>query len=1171
MAGSERIALWRQTGAWWEMAPQTETERWIDAGGTVREATRQLPPVCDPRILPKRTPHAYTGDDLTVRMRPAKIRDETIGRACGLVHDPSPVAGRRAERSYVPLHVRSGYSFGGSVLLAEEIPRLAAAAGLPSVAIADSFALTGAFELATQCRLHGIKPLIAAAIELEEGGEIVLMARNRTGWRSLSRLISECGLGEPRLFPLANWDRLERHREGLICLTGGDVGPLDRMLVRGQWSEAGELVDRLIGLYGREGVTVEIDRAHLPWSIRAESRLRELAQSRGLRCAAGGAVTHRRRSHFPAQDVLACFKTLCRVDEVTGRKSLRDPSQVQVRQPPFRAFNAERFFKTAPEMQELYADAPELLEETLQIADSVDADVMPKMTQVPPLGPDPHAMLREAVFEGARQWHRRVSWDLRQRLEFELSRISELNYSAYFLTAWDMCRWARSEGILFSGRGSAVDSAVMYCLGISRIDAFRHSLLFDRFLPGDGSKKPDIDIDFEAKRRQDVHAYLIGKYGKDHVAGIAAIGTFRTRGIIREAGKALGMDDEAIGYAAKRLHGGVSPEGLLDALDRRPELRSLGISKERMQWVFKLATVLRDTPRAMGMHSSGVVISTDPLWDTVPVQSCAGGQGGVLDRIIQWDKRSAKRCFIKFDILCLRGQDVLSGTQSRMREEEPDFAVDEIDAEDPEIYTAMRSCQTVGIPQSASPAMTQAHARIRTQNLADASLVQAGIRPGVGGAVKLNQMISRRHGNETYRFTHPDFEPILGDTYGIIVFQEQVDMLLQRFAGLKAGEAEEIREKIHEKRHQSYGDAIRDRLFRLVVDRGYSEADAEQVCEYTAGFKGYGFAQGHALAFAEISARSIWCQQNCPGPYFAALLDAQPAGYYGPATLVNEARIRGLKILPPDVQVSGMNFQTEDAVSDTDPKIRVPRAAVRIDLGSISGVSRRVMEQIVAARPFRSLGDFVHRTRPARDELEQLILAGALDSLHPNRKSMLWGAEAAFAHARLASEPGSLAMPIMEPSLPAVEDFSPIEKALLERSVLGLDIDRHLMAWERERAASKGGLTAAEVRQRPDGARALVVGNPIRLRFPPTPSGKRVVFFDLEDESGLLNVTCFDRVYQKFGAAIVLSQYASVIGRVQIRDGYPVFMAEQVYSYRPVTARMAHGDLNLRVADFLVG
>lgn len=1170
MAGPETLAQWRLAGEWWEVAPQREVTRLRDQRGIVRDVTRDLPPLSDPSKL-KIKPHARDySEDIDLMRRPRKTRDETVGRACGYVRDPAPVPSRKSDEPHTLLHMLSGYSFGRSILLAEEIPRLAALAGMDAVAITDVMALTGAYELAKQCRIHSIKPLIGASIEIPEGGELVLLARTKAGWQSLSRLVSECHLDQPRLFPLATWDALERNCEDLICLTGGDVGPLDRMVARRDRSGADRLIQRLKRIYGKGSLWLEVDRAWLPWSRKVEQGLRELASRHGLRCVAGGAVTHRRRAHFPAQDALVCSQTLCCVDEVVGRKPRRDPGQPQAKLPPLRSLNAERFFRTAEELRELYADAPDLLKATREIARQIEPDIMPGMSDMPCKEADPNRALYHATYCGANRWHRRMTSTLKARLERELKCIFNLGYSPHFLAAHDMCQWARGKGVLFSGRGSAVDSAVMYCLGISRIDAYKHDLHFDRFLPEDGSKRPDIDIDFEAGRRQEVHDYLIGKYGKEHVAGVAAIASFRTRGIIREVGKALGMDKELIGFVAKRLHGSVMPESMLSAIEQRPELAKLNLSRERLLWIFKLAEMLSDTPRHMAMHSAGIVISKQPIRDIVPVQPCAGGQGGVMDRIIQWDKRSAKHSFIKFDVLCLRGQDVLSGTQARLRSKDPSYEVDAIDPNQPEIYRAMRNHQTVGIPQSASPAMTQAHARISTKTLEDASLVQAGIRPGVGGAVKMNTLIARRLGKEQYAFEHPDLERILGHTYGIIVFQEQVDQILQTFAGMSPDEAESIREKIHEKRHYDYGGSIKESLTKRMVENGYSPSVAELACEYVAGFKGYGFAQGHALAFAEISARSVYCQQNFPAQYFAALLDAQPAGYYGPQTLVNEARVRGLKVLPPCVQVSCHQIGVEDVVAEDDPKIKVPDGAIRIDLGSIAGTSFSLRERVVHERPYSSFADFVRRARPDRDELEQLISCGALDSLHPNRREMMWGAKAAYDYALLFSRSGRLPMHIPEPTLPECDDFSPEEKALMERAILGLDVERHLVSWERERVAAKGAITSAEARSLPDGSKALLVGNPIRLRFPPTPSGKRVCFFDLQDESGLMNVTCFDRVYRQYGAAIILNQYVSVRGRLQVRDGYPAFMADHVFPYLPVIADRARRDPGLKVADFLV-
>ncbi|MBX7132365.1 MAG: DNA polymerase III subunit alpha [Fimbriimonadaceae bacterium] len=1179
--GIDVLARWREAGAWWEGESPREILQYRDARGIRRETITSLESPWNDLPITESQPDGWEHRE-EIAIRPRKLRDEKVKRACGYedryptIHVPStPI-------DYAVLHAISGYSFGRSVLFAEEIPRRCAQAGARSAALCDAFSLSGALEFAYEARRIGIKPLIGASLELDIGGEIVLIARDRSGYEHLSQLITACHLEEPRLHPLATWERLERYSRGLLCLTGGDVGPIDHLLAARRFGEAEQVLLRLVDLYGKSHVFAQIDRAFLPWSRIVEQRLLELCTKHSVLPVVGGLITHGEPEQFPAQDIIVCCETLCTVDEILGRKPRRDPSQPTATERPQRALNSERFIRSSRELTLHFADRLDLLRNTLQIEQRCDDDVLPTRTRLPQLFDDEDSALKEIVWAEGERRHRCMSSGLRKRVAHELERITRLNFAGHFLTIWDACNWARQQGILFSGRGSVVDSAVAYCLGLSRIDAYEHRLHFDRFLPDDGSKRPDIDIDFEAKRRDDVRNYLSNKYGVDHVATVAAFGAFCTRGIIREVGKALALPNEVIGFLAKRLHGGVSPAKLESSLESRPELRGSPIPKERFRWIFRLAEMLSDVPRNARAHSSGVVISARPLAETVPVMwSASGGTDGESwMRIIQWDKRSTKHYFDKFDILCLRGQDVLSGAQERIRlSNEPDrsdFHVTDIPLDDENTYRAMRAGELIGIPQSASPAMRQAHIRLQTQNLHDASLVQAGIRPGVGGAVKINLLIRRRRGLEPYSFDHPELDRILGLTYGIVVFQEQIDQLLQSFCDYGSGEAEDIRDKIHKRRREDYGQVIKDELMERMASRGIQRHVAEHVFDLIAGFKGYGFAQGHALAFAEISLRSIHCQQNYPAEYFASLLSAQPAGYYGPCTIANEARHRGVVILPPDVNRSEELFSVEAVQSSSDPKLVFPSGGIRVGLMQIHGLSsatkRRLLETRKQVVAFSSFFEFVQQVKPNRDELEQLILSGALDSLEPNRRAMLWAIPAALSHAQEDSA-------IQLPNLPAAEidptipDFTNEEKAIRQRASLGLDVEHHLLAFERERIQSRGGVTTAEAKTLPHRRKAIVVGNPIRLRFPPTSSGKRVVFFDLEDETGLLNVTCFDAVYQRDGHAIVCSPYVTLIGEAQDRDGHLAFLAHRVFPYSPVIQKALTAEIELPIstADFLVG
>lgn len=1284
-AGHSSLAIWREAGEWWSYEPYREIHRFVDAKGVRREETKEMTSLGSLAVSGQ---EEYREDNtIEVTERSRKIRDEKVSAACGnlppsyyedrlreketrfegngyafgnkakLPHRESrrddwgmptgysgiqPV---RVQRScaipYIPLHVHSGYAIGRGTMLAEEIPLVAASFGLSACAITDPMSLVGCVEFAKACDKHGIKPLIGATFEMPEGGELVLIARNKNGFVSLSQLITACHLDEPRQYPLCSWERLERFNQDLISLTGGDTGPLNRHLTRRDLTSAESLLTRLIAIYGQENVFVEIERSYLPWQLSTNSLLLNLAEKHNVKACVGGTVTHARPGDFPVQDLLTCIDTLCTVEEIVGRKLPRDPSQPQVQRVPERSLNAERFLRTPEEMARLYSDSEQLLANTLLVAERCDEDVLPPRTELPQIFEDDDRALREITMMGAYRRHDRITGKLRKRLSIELDRIITLGFSRHFLAAYDMVRWADDHQIQYSGRGSVVDSAVAFCLGFSRIDALKHNLHFDRFLPVDGSKRPDIDIDFEARHRDDIREYLTRKYGRDRVATVAAIGAYCTRGIVREVGKALGLPSETIGFLAKRIHGGVPAHQLESALEQRPELKGSAIPKERFRWVFQFAEKLMDVPRNMRAHSSGVVISSRPLHETVPVMWSASipkermyprdeeqERDSIANlRIIQWDKRSAKRFFDKFDILCLRGQDVLAGTESRVRVNSADFSVTRISTDDPETYRAMRSGELIGVPQSASPAMRQAHVRLKTENLHDASLVQAGIRPGVGGAVKLNQLIARRLGKEEYTFEHPELEKILGHTYGIIVFQEQVDQLLQTFCRFSSGQAEDLRDSIYKKRREDFTREITVELTNRIIENGYSRPLAEKVVDYVVGFKGYGFAEGHALAFAEISIRSIYCQQNFPSEYFAALLSAQPAGYYGPCTIVNEARGRGVVILPPDVNVSEEEFSVE---SVRDRELTVPGGAIRVALKQVAKLSEKTRKRILKVeamrdaelvsseelqsqadlpsipypkrgelgkvhlmvaerlhrespsaekRPdrsgkqrFSSLFDFAAKVIPERDELEQLILCGAFDSLHPNRRALLWAIPSALDYARQI-DGDALPIVMPEPELPAgIEDFTMAEKAVHDRRVLGLDVERHLMAFERNRVESRGGITSEAAGRLPAGRKAIVVGNPIRLRFPPTSSGKRVVFFDLEDETGLLNVTCFDDVYQRDGHAIVCSPYVTIIGEAQDRDGHTAFLAHRVFSYRPaILSHVSTEKLPVTVGDFLVG
>lgn len=1111
------IAHWKETGRWWQGEPEREFKRYLDNGGVIREAMRELKPLST-RAFSAQTENqekAHTVDYEVLKREAKDAREMLIKMKAEQM--------RSKNSAFVPLHSISAYSFGRSSLYPEEIATYAFAGGMSAVAMVDRFSLAGSVTFARACKQTGVKPIIGASVEMEDGGELVLLIENQKGWKNLCRLLSVCHLDEPRLFPLCNWKRLQSHAEGLVCLSGGHYGPINQALMCGRSDEARQALQKLQSVFGRSHLFVEIERSFAPWEKHVNKKLIEIAREQQIQLVACGISTHAKKEDFAVQDALLCAETLCTVEEIIGRKPQRHETQKAVSEKPLRWINSERFFKSGREWERLFSDLPECIANTMAVAERFPDEPLPPRPPFPKFDEHPEHTLRSVVFQGANEKYKHITKPILSRLSGELRRINELGYASHFLAMWEACHWAKSKGMLYSARGSVVDSAVAFCLGLSRVDALKHDLHFDRFLPPDGSKRPDIDIDFEFRKRDDVREFFKQRYGEDKVAGISAIPTYQGRGIVRMIGKALMIPEQAIDYLAKRLHGSVSGRRMEDAIKARPELRDSGIPAERFLLLFDLASRIDGLPRGMATHSSGLIISSEPICETAPIMQAAIPNVP----IIQWDKYSAKYFFDKYDVLCLRGQDVLAGTG---------HDTELISMEEPAVYDKFQQGDLIGIPQSASPAMRQAHIRLRTANLHDASLVQAGIRPGVGGAVKINALIKRRRGIEKYVYPHPLFEEILGLSYGIIVFQEQVDQLLQAFCGYTAGEAEEIREKIHKYRAQDWGQTVHDPIVSRCLEKGFSLEIAEHVFELVSGFRGYGFAQGHALAFAEISIRCVYCMEKYPSEYFAALLSAQPAGYYGPATIANEARHKGVAILGP-------------CVNHSDNISKAHANDIRVGLHQIFALSENTRERILQHKPYRNLVDFCSKIRPNSNEIESLILCGALDSFCTNRRAMLWAIPELIAVAQSVKNQYEL-YGQSEITLPETPDFTPYEKAVLERAMLNMDVKTHLMAFERSRVKEKGALTCKEAMKLNDGDEAYVVGLAMRLRFPPTASGRRIVFFDLEDETALLNVTCFDETYQRDGHTIICSPFVTLQGVAQERDGHMAFLANRVFPFQ---------------------
>ncbi|HWI61854.1 MAG TPA: DNA polymerase III subunit alpha, partial [Symbiobacteriaceae bacterium] len=755
--------------------------------------------------------------------------------------------------------------------------------------------------------------------------------------------------------------------------------------------------------------------------------------------------------------------------------------------------------------------------------------------------------LRRLVYEGARRRYGRITERVESRLEHELRIIGQLGYEDYFLLVWDVARYARGRGFRCAGRGSAADSAVAYCLFITDVDAIGRGLLFERFMSLERAEKPDIDIDFDARHRDEVANYVYRKYGYDKVAAVCTYNTYHARSAIRDMGKAMGFADPEIDFLAKRLPYFAAADDIIEVMGRLPELRQSGIPWHKFEQLLQACARVARLPRFMGTHLCGLVISRRPLLEVTPLQIAAKGCA-----LCQFDKEYVEDLgLVKLDLLQLRTFSAIDDA-SRVLEVNG-FDYERIPNEDRETYEMLGTGETIGVFQLESPAQRALQARLGADRYEDIVASVALIRPGPIKGNMVEPFLARRHGQEEVTYLHPKLEPILGKTYGVVLFQEQVIEIATALAGFSPGEADQLRRVMTKARNKEDMVAIGRLFVEKAMQAGVDPAVADTIFSYVQGYASYGFCEAHAAAFANTAYKTAYLVRHHPAEYFAALMSAQPMGYYPINTLAGDASRRGVGLLPLDINRSDSAFAVEEwtpeawdyfwrAEGGYVPPYPELGKAIRIGLKQVKGVGAPVLEAIAAARGagFTSLEDFCNKTGGTipRNSLEALVLAGAFDCLHPNRRELLWQVPHALEAARAAeTAQGRLAFALESRQLP---DFTPSEKYLREYELLGLMVRGHYMAFARADLKRQGYLTAAQAKRAERGELVKVAGVAVRPHRPPTKSGKIVVFTSLEDETGLVDLVIFEDVYQRYGHLIFTDPRPplAALGRVDRRGGH---------------------------------
>jgi error-prone DNA polymerase len=1050
---------------------------------------------------------------------------------------------------YVELHCHSAYSFLDGVSLPQELAQRAGELGHTALALTDHNSVSGSMELAKAAEEYGVRAIHGAEIDLIGGRHITLLVRDERGWHNLCRIItlahahtrdgphrSKIGQRE-RADPSVDLQVVLDHAEGLICLTGC----AERSVIGRSVSGDGpyDAARRLLDAFGSDGLRVELQRPYARHDRARNRALAARARQLGVSCVASGDVHAHARSRAELQDAFVALR----------HHTTLDASE------PLRRGNASHVMSTPGAMASRFADHPDAVRETLLLAERLTFDLSEDLGYSYPGAEDEHAGRLLAELCDTRLEDRYGSSAVyaraRGRLEQELRVIGELGLAGFFMLHHDMLELAREVALQVRGpdsvrallapgrgRGSSVSSLVCYLIGLSHIDPIDNELALGRFLHEGLRGLPDIDLDFPRDIREVLIPRVHERYGNDHAAMVAAFPTFRERGAIRELGKVLGLpagEIERLARGAERYGHGAEHDVALDAategesegLGPDGSARSAGgasASSERWRWLARLVEEAYGLPRHLSQHSGGMIVATRPLIDCCPVVPAAmeGRQ------MVQWDKDScADAGFLKIDLL---GLGMLSAVErcvetiARTRKKRIDLS--RISFKDRPTFEAICAADTVGVFQIESRAQMQSLRRTRPANLQDLTIQVAIVRPGPiqGGAI--NPYIERRRRRRedpAYEipYEHPTLEPVLKDTLGTIIFQDQVMEVAEAFAGFTPGEAEGLRRAMSRKRSQEMLQGHREDF--IGGARRHAGADlrtAERVWGMVEGFAGFGFPKAHGAAFGLLAYQSTWLRVHYGPEFLCALLNEQPMGFYAPDSLVHEAEQRGVAVLRLDVNASEVECSVEGE-------------GVRLGLGYIKGATAVEMRELVAERerngPFGSLGELAGRIGAGRRTLEQLAWSGACDGIttgsvgESDRRSALWQLGIA-APGLGAGEDTQLALPLELPAAPRLRSLGRWQRLIADYGTSGVTVGDHAMAILRKRLAVPTDrrsasadpvvlATSAQLARLPTGGAVAIAGLVIARQRPGTAKGTMFLLF--EDEWGTVNLIVPKAVYER--------------------------------------------------------
>jgi error-prone DNA polymerase len=1054
---------------------------------------------------------------------------------------------------YVELHSRSAFSFLEGSSIPEELIGVCANLGMPAMGVLDRDGLYGSPRFHLAAKKVGIKAHIGVELTCapfsslrHSGFRLPLLVASRAGYQNLCRLITKMKLRVGRKEgALASELDFVEHAAGLICLTGGDEGPLAAAMAQGGPQAAFEAVKRLTEMFGTLNVYVELQR-HFQRAEEYRNRVAiEIAEALRLPLLATNGVNYaapHERELADAFTALRHHRTLATAGRLLAR-------------------NAERYIKSPAAMRALFADLPKAITNTVELSSRLEFTLNDLGYEFPrypvPEGENMMSFLRERTREGWQTRYGRANAELKKRaqrqIERELNLIERLNLAGYFLIVWDLVRFCRTEKILVQGRGSAANSAVCYSLGITAVDPISMELLFERFLSDERGEWPDIDLDLPSgDDRERVIQYVYQRYGQRGAAMTTNVITYRNRMAAREMGKAMGFDADTL----KRISAAVATwefKDEHDALDRRLSDAGLDLKHPRIRKYFELCLAAKDLPRHLGQHSGGMVICEGRLDSVVPLEP-ASMPGRV---VVQWDKEDcADMGIIKVDLLGLGMMAALKDSLELIRDhyhEEVDLA--HLPADDPVVYSTLQKADTVGMFQVESRAQMACLPRLMPVRFYDIVVQVAIIRPGPIVGNMVNPFLKRRQGREAVTYPHPSLETVLGRTLGVPLFQEQLLRMAMITANFTGGEAEELRRAMGFKRSEARMKVIEEKLRAGMTRNGILGETQEQIIQSITSFALYGFPESHAASFALIAYASAYLKCHYLAAFTAALLNNQPMGFYHPATIVKDAQRHGLKVLPMDVTKSDWKCTLElSAVSS--------QLSVRLGLKYARGLREPAGQALVRERSlavFASVQNLARRVPELRkDELNTLAEIGALDKIGEkgfHRRDALWQVERAIRW----SGPLLDDLPVGDGQspLPAMNDE---ELLVADFRATGLTVGPHPMQYRREEMKRMGIYSASDLAHLPHGRRLRIGGCVIARQRPGTAKG--MMFMSLEDETGIANAIIAPDLLQKNRVLLISERFVMVEGILQNQDNVIHIRAEKVFPLSVTRAETVSHDFH---------